>query len=345
MTKASAYILIASGLIFQTQMANAQESITVATYGGPAGDATKTCFFDKFTQQTGIRVIPEPGGSGVTLAKLEQQRSNPTIDVAFMDGGISELADAAGVLAPIDPAKVPNMQGYLAKGIYKNAKGEVYSLSSGFYSIAITYNTRSVKTPPTSWNDLWKKEYAGAVTFPSPDNAMGLPFFMAISKTYGTGYDDVPAAVAKLKDLKVSSYFKTSGAGQNLFQSGEAIIGAMYRHTSYIMADQGLPIASVVPAEGAVAGDIRIHLVKGTKKHEAAEKLINVAASREALECMAEFSFYGPPLKEFKLSDKTNERMPWGPTGNADNLVTFDWAMLNARRADLLVVFNRDVAR
>jgi hypothetical protein len=48
--------------------------------------------------------------STVTYNKLKQQKGNPSIDIAWIDGGISELAAADGVVATIDPAKVANVR-------------------------------------------------------------------------------------------------------------------------------------------------------------------------------------------------------------------------------------------
>src|SRR5687767_14708910 len=78
----------------------AQESITVATYGGEWGSAMQACIIDPFTRDTGIRVVPEPGVSGVTLSKLRQQKDNPTLDAVWLDGGVSEVAAADKLLKP-----------------------------------------------------------------------------------------------------------------------------------------------------------------------------------------------------------------------------------------------------
>ncbi|NKX17187.1 ABC transporter substrate-binding protein [Ochrobactrum pseudogrignonense] len=33
-----------------------------------------------------------------------------------------------------------------------------------------------METPPRSWQDLWRPDYEGAVTFPSPANVTSVPF-------------------------------------------------------------------------------------------------------------------------------------------------------------------------
>ena len=80
---------------------------------------------------------------------------------------------------------MPNIETIAPEGIYKNKAGEIYAISTGFYSMGLVYNTKDVKTPPTSWNDLAKPEFAGASTVPSPSNAMGVPLFAHIRSIHG----------------------------------------------------------------------------------------------------------------------------------------------------------------
>src|SRR5690606_32268557 len=156
--------------------AMAQSSITVATYGGEWGAALQECIIDPFIKATGIKVTPEPGVSGVTLSKLLQQKDAPVLDAVWLDGGVSEQAAAQGVLDSIEVEKIPGVAGLVEEGIYKDADGKIFALSTGFYSLGLAYNTDQVDTPPKSWSDLWEAEYEGSVTFPSPANAMGVPF-------------------------------------------------------------------------------------------------------------------------------------------------------------------------
>jgi putative spermidine/putrescine transport system substrate-binding protein len=87
----------------------AQQRLTVATYGGNWGEAQKACILDPFAKASGVQVVQETSVSTVTYNKLKQQKGSPSIDIAWIDGGISELAAADGVVAAIDPTKVPNI--------------------------------------------------------------------------------------------------------------------------------------------------------------------------------------------------------------------------------------------
>ena len=111
-----------------TAPATAQQGLTVAFYGGEWGEAIQSCIVDPFVKSTGIKVTPEPGVSTVTLAKLRQQKGNPVIDIAWMDGGVSELAAQDDLVAPIDTQRVPNVANMVPEGVYKTGAGTIYAL-------------------------------------------------------------------------------------------------------------------------------------------------------------------------------------------------------------------------
>lgn len=323
----------------------AQQSLTVAFYGGEWGDAIQTCIVDPFAKATGVKVTPDPGVSTVTFGKLRQQKGNPVIDVAWIDGGVSELAAADGLTATLTPASVPNIANMIPEGVYKTSAGSIYALSTGFYSLGLVYNTKEVKTPPTSFADLWKPEFAGTSTLPSPSNAMGVPLFLHLNKAFGGSPSSYAPAVGKYKTLKISSFFDTSGAATNSFQSGEVIVGAHYASAAWSLADKGLPITYVAPKEGAPTGDIRVHLVEGTKNRAAAEKFVDFAVAKEQASCMSEKLYVGPATKGVSLSDKAKGRLPWGKDGSVSNLALIDWTALNQQRQAVTDLWNKEIAR
>lgn len=324
--------------------AHAQGNLTVARYGGTWGDALQSCIFDKFAEKTGVNITPEPGVSTVTLSKLKQQKDNPAIDVAWIDGGVSELALESDVVATFDKSDVPNVENVVPEGTYRTADGEIYALGTGWYSLGLVYSTNEVQPAPSSWWDLWKPEYAGVVTVPSPANAMGVPLFVHISKLLGGDMNNMDAAVKKFQELEVSSFFDTSGSATNSFQSGEVIVGGHYANAAWAMADKGLPIAYAVPKEGAPSGDIRVHIVKGAKNRDLAEEFVNFAVAKEQATCLVEKLYVGPATKGVTPSEAASKRLPWGANGSVDNLALFDWAKLNAKRDDLTQLWNREVA-
>lgn len=339
------YVVILAAAAALTTASSSAATLTVATYGGEWGDAIRICVLEPFTKATSNQIAPEPGVSGVTLAKLRQQAGNPSIDVAWLDGGVSESAADNNLLAPLEKSTIPNLEKIVSQGLYKTNKGNVYAVSTGFYAIGLVYNSAKVKTPPTSWEDLWNTTYHGLATLPSPGNAMGIPFLFAINSMNGGAAVDVNPGLQKIKQMQPYSYFDTSGNATNSFQSGEVVIGAHYASAAWALSDKGFPVTYVVPKEGALGGDIRLHMTKGTKNAKIAQEFINFAIATEQATCMSNRLYIAPATTGVKLSDRAKQRMPWGPNGSIENLKITDWKTVNQYRSAISDQWNKAISR
>lgn len=333
----------ALGALFVTPVSANDTEIRVAWYGGNWGDAFDVCIAQPFTEKTGITVIPEIGTSNTTLAKLRQQQSRPLIDVAFLDGGISELAEEDDLLAPMTQNAIPNIQNLQSEAVYANGQDEIFAVGTGYYSLGVTYNTKEVDQAPTSWEELWNDEYAGAVIIPSPANSSGVPFIAFLAGIWDVPMDDLSPVYQKLKALDVVSYFDSSGAASNAFQSGEAIIGAHFNVGAWDLIDKGLPIGFSVPQEGVWATDARLHLVKDSPNPSGAAQFVDQALTAESSQCLAERLYLGPSVKDVTVSDDVLPKMPWGAQGSIANLNLLDWAEINALRPSITDSWNREV--
>ncbi|WP_157668838.1 ABC transporter substrate-binding protein [Bordetella genomosp. 6] len=318
--------------------------LTVAVYGGIGEKTITECVIKPFTAATGVKVITDPGASALTMTKLNQQKSAPVIDVAWMDGGISELAWKAGLLEPLDPARMPNLENAIPQARYQD-DGKIYAASTGYYALGILYNTELVKTPPTSWKDLWKDEYADLVALPSPDNAMGIPLLAHLAKLYGGGLDNPAPAIEQIRKLKVAAFWNSSGTATNMFQNEEIAVSPHFSTSAWTLIKNGQPLKYVAPSDGAVANDIRVHLVHGTPRRELAEQFINGIFTQETASCLARTFYAGPYVKDVKLPPDVAQYMPWGAQGTIDDVVIPDWLALNARREALTDAWNKNIGR
>lgn len=313
---------------------------TIATYGGSYGDSIRERIIKPFEEKYDVKIREEMAVSNVTLGKLMQGGSD--IDVAFMDGGVSEHAESMSVLEPIDTSKLSNADSLIDEAIYEK-DGKNFAISAGYYAVGLTYNSEKIDTPPKSWKDLWKPEYADKVTAPSVSNAMGLPFVLGINQAYGGEPDSIDTAVKELGKLKVASYFDTAGAGENLFQGDEATIGAAYASSAAALKKGGKPIEYVTPEEGAIAGDIRLHIPKTSSNTDLAYKFIDLAISAQAQQEMSADLLNAPVNKKAKLSESLKAQMPYGKDGSIADLNVPDWFALNENRQKWTIEFNQEV--
>ncbi|WP_138933805.1 ABC transporter substrate-binding protein [Roseovarius arcticus] len=334
--------LMASAAIISTAgMAQATESLNVSAYGGSWGDALTSCVFKPFEAETGISVLLEPSASTVTLSKLQAQASAPVIDVAWMDGGVSELARDSDVVAAIDPAMAPGLAGVAEQAKYKTDAGDIYAVGNGYFAIGLVYNTEEITTPPTSWEDLWNPDYAGRVILPSAVHSSGVPFLALVNTLAGGTLDDLTPGIEKMSTLKAALFFDSSGVANSGFQTGEGLIGAHAATQAFTMADSGLPMAYVIPKEGAMASDIRIHIVKGTDDLEASHQLVDFAVQPAQAGCLAAALQVGPATQDVDMPGDVAARMPWGPDGTIADLSVSDWTAINAHRDALTDAWNR----
>ncbi len=322
--------------------AAAQGQITVATYGGRFGEAIREGSIKAFQEKTGARVLEEPGVSTVTVGKLRQQKGSPSIDVAWIDGCVSELALADDLLEPIDLSALGQARDLFPEAIHKDRQGRVYAITGGFYSIGMSYNKDRIKNPPASWKDLWRPEYAGRVTTASPVNATWPNWFAHMAKVYGGDLDHPDAFLAAMKQLKVAAFWDAAGQSDNLFQSGEVEVGVHIHGNSWGLRDRGLPIVYVVPTEGAVAGDIRVHLVKGSRNKELALKYIDAVLSPAGQKGLMEYISAGPANQRAEIPAKVRDRMPYG-SGSMKNLAIPDWQAINERKPRWIERWNKEV--
>lgn len=193
----------------------AETVIHSSAYTGVWFDAQNACIFDPFNakyKSEGLSVVADPGLSSTTLVRLRSERSKPTLDVAWLDGGISEQALKDGVLDAIDPQAVTNINNMVSQGIYKSASGDIFALSTGYYAQGMFYNP-SVKDKPDSWWDLWKPEYAGRSIFPSPAQAPFVPTIVFLNKLLGGSINNLDPVMKKFASLKVSQYYDATGVG------------------------------------------------------------------------------------------------------------------------------------
>ncbi len=335
----STALAIVAGALSATPAA-AEKSVTIGLFGGNWGDAFTACIVEPFTAATGITVVPEIGTSTVNLSKVQQQAGAQVIDAFWMDGGVSEVGMAAGVLDHLDPASIPNIANLVPQALYSH-EGENLAVSTGYYAFGIAYNSDEVKTPPTSWADLWSADFANAVTFPAPANALGIPTVFFLSHVMNGG--DFDATFKQLGELKAALFYDSSGAAANAFQTGEAVIGAFNSAPAWGLNDQGLPLQFVVPKEGAWGGDVRLHLVKGAPNKEAAEQFINFALTPEASACLAAKLYLGPSVKGAEVPAEVAAKLPWAEGGSVDDLTMLDWWEINKQRAELVDRWNREV--
>lgn len=325
----------------------AQELNVSGIYGGVWAESIRSSFLKPFEESAKAKLNIEEGISAVTLAKLRQQKDAPALDVVWMDRIVSDTAIAEGLVEPIDPKALTNMPDVTPQAFIKDKAGNIMAVTTAYWAAGLAYNTKDIKTKPESWLDLAKPEYKGKVAMYSPENAIGLPILVTIATLRGGGIDKMDPAFAFVGDLakKGAIFFGGSPAGGNLLASGEASIASLASNQVWDLQSKGHPIAYVVPKEGAVAGDMRIHIVKGAKHRELANKLVNFVLGVEPQQTIATKLLVAPVNTKTKLTSEVAAKMPWGEGGSAANLRLVDANAVLANRDAWTARWNKEVGK
>jgi putative spermidine/putrescine transport system substrate-binding protein len=326
----------------------AQDTLSVGgIYGGVWANSIRDSFLLPFGSKNNVQLKIEEGISGVTLAKLRQQKDNPQFDVVWMDRVVSDQAIREGLIEPIDPASLTNLPDVSPEALIKDASGNIVAATTGYWAVGLAYNTKELKSRPQSWLDLTKAEYKGRLAMYSPDNAICFPMLVTFAELQGGSIKQIDPAFKTAAEIARNGavFFGGSPAGANMLANGEVAVATLASSQVWDLQDKGFPIEYVVPKEGAIAGDIRIHIVKGTKNKALAQKLVDYSIGAEAQGEIAKRLLLGPVNTKTQLSAEVDKKMPWGPGGSVKNLRIVDAVAILDNRDAWTKRWNQEVAK
>jgi len=304
---------LAAAILSVSTLAVAQaDDFVIASYGGSFGEALKTCHVPAFEKATGATVSVKLGNSSQTAAALRATKGNPDFDVAFLDDAFAVQTGNEGLNETLDRAKLSHA-GDLIPGAW--GKNDSYVVTMVTATVLI-YDPKVVKTPPTSWLDLFDPHYAGKYVIADISNAAGWQFLLALNRIKGGTLDDIDPGVAAIRPLAQGSTVLYTQADQvvALFERGEVAIAAWYPNNAAAAASRGLSLAVAYPKEGAVGILATMVIPKGAKKRELAYRFIDQVLSPEGQKCFSERAMIGPANITVQLSDKVAQIVPYGET-------------------------------
>ena len=320
--------------------ARAAETLVAATFGGTWVEVQKQILVPYFTKRTGAGVSLAVMLATEQIAKLTAAKGGrPPFDVAILDEGPALEAIDAGLIAKYDRSKSPAYAELLPQ--FQGEWGPAVTMQA----IGIAYNPKTVKTPPTSWDDLWRPEYKGRVGITSLASTLGLAFLLDINRLAGGTENDMTPGFRKLQTLlpnlaAVSANFGAHGA---LFQQGEIDIGVQNFNFAQQLKAKGVPIEFVRPTTGTPAWKTSMHVVQGALQPDLAYAFIDSQITADVQAAMEKSPWDVIP---------TNGRVPMeGLVASViardpaalKELVFFDWARVNTHRAAWTAQFNREI--
>jgi spermidine/putrescine-binding protein len=302
--------LLAVVLVAALALPVCAEELVVATFGGTFVDNSKKCHAAAFEKATGATVKYVLGSSVQTAAKLRAAGARAEIDVAYMDSQIVKQVKAEGLLQPLEPAKIASWNDLY--DVSRDKDGAWVSMM--FAGTVITYNTKLVTTPPTSWADLWKPEYKGKLAIPDISGTSGQQFLMAAARLNGGSIENIDPGFEAIKRLKPNVQMMYTQPDQliPLFERGDIAVAVWYTDRTGAAAAKGVPVAAAYPKEGAIGIVPTVSVPKASPRRELAQKYIATLLAPEGQLCFAQSQFAGPTNRTVKLPPELAKLVPYG---------------------------------
>ena len=315
--------------------------LVFATFTGSWEEAHKAVLVPAFRKSTNnAPIVLDPMLSVDQIAKINAARANPPIDVMLHDPGPALVAIGEGLADPY-----PVEQSAYYKDLIPVAQ-EKMGPAPFFQVVGLTYNPETVKTPPTSWADLWNPAYKGRVGITNLNSTLGTGFLVEIARMNGGSEKDVSAGFAAIEKLKpnLAAVAANPGALATLFQQGQIDISPGNFNAIQILKARGVPVEFVAPKEGAIAFKTTIHIVKNAPNRELAFKLIEAALSPEVqTELMNPPYLIVPTNSKVKMAGEIAKVLAASHAEMEKKFVFQDWATINQQRSAWIERFNREI--
>jgi putative spermidine/putrescine transport system substrate-binding protein len=242
-------LLVTSGLGLAAGLADrvaqaADESLVVVSYGGTYQDGLREAFFVPFTNDTGVEIVEDSGGS-VPKIKAMVEANSVQWDVVNVSSSEYEVLVEQNLIQKIDYSAFD--QTTLAP-LPDFAKLE-YGVAASFYSCGITYRTDlENKEHPKTWVEFWDTEkFPGPRAMPSANYVIP-PWEVALM---GDGVDpaslypiDFDRALASLDKIKgsVKVWYEDTAAGVQSLIDHEVDYAMLCNNRVVAARDKGTPV-------------------------------------------------------------------------------------------------------
>jgi putative spermidine/putrescine transport system substrate-binding protein len=305
-----------------------EKEVVIATRGGTNGDWFAKHVIPSFEKKYNVKVRQTIDTSVAALAKVEAQKANPQTDLISTTPQSHPLAITKGLVAKVDPARVPNLAKLLDLARDKQGYGPSYAIAT----LGIMYNTKIYQEkglpPPKSWNDLLDPRVKGRMGMHSMDNSWGMEFLVGLAKATGGDERNVDAAFAKLKDLGKDLVIGKSPVQIEQFIQQEAIWVTTHGWNRYVpLKNKGVPVAWVDPVEGPIADLNYMDIVAGAPHPKLAHALLDHILSDEVQASIAKELGYGPVNANVKLAPEVAAQVP--ARDAISKAYSADWAYIN----------------
>jgi len=254
-----------------------------------------------FEQQTGCQVNAVPAGTSDEMFTKFRSGGGSQYDLVSPSGDASLRLIKSGAAGELDTSKLTNFKDIapqLQGPEFNTVDGKHYGLSFMWGANVLIYNKDKVSPAPDSWSVLYDQKYKGKITV--PDNPIqiadvALQFFGA-DKPYAIDQATLDQVKQKLVDQRslVRKYWVLATDFEQLFKSGDAVLGAGWPLMTNDLKKAGLNVGEVLPKEGVTGWSDSWMIAKNAQHPICAYQYMNYVTSPEVQAKVADVTAYSP---------------------------------------------------
>ena len=222
-------------------------------------------------------------------------------DVVFVSSPFAEVLKNLDLLAPIDPAMVPNLANlYPEAADLPHDPGNTFSVPYAWGTTGLCYRSDLVSPEPASWNDLLHpaEAQAGKVTLLGTDRWLLAAGFLAkgysVNETDHAKLDEVEADLIEAKKTMLA--FDDTTFYSKLVSGEATLVHAWDGWCNYGIAENP-DIKFMIPSEGSDLWVDTMVVMKASENKDGAFKFINYILDAKNHAWAAENILYKVPNK------------------------------------------------
>lgn len=185
--------------------------------------------------------------------KLSAGKGTNAYDLVHPSDYMVEVLIRTGVLQKLDKSKLPNLKNLDVSllNTFGNTTDFIVPYQMG--TDAIVYNSDTVKTPPTSWADLWNPEYKGRiVAVDDPRVMIGAALLVLGYDVNSTDEAQLEQAKQKLLELKPNIRVYDSDSPKTPLLAGDVDLGVVWNGEAFLANRENPAMTYVFPKEGTI---------------------------------------------------------------------------------------------
>jgi putative spermidine/putrescine transport system substrate-binding protein len=326
-----------TSLIAMPHVARAQaRELVMIGYGTAQDDPIKRAAAELGRRHAGVTLRVIGGLSAEALAQIKAARGASPYDLAVM--GTPAIINALGedVIEPLTASRVPSLPKLDAR-FPPAARGVGVPVNySGF---GIAFNKQTVRTPPTTWADLWKPEFAGKVGLARPQSNLGLGAVAIAARAFGRPDDDLEFGLQKWRELK-PLVGRSPPLLQQMLERGEIGACVLWHDNTALAAATGLPFGYVKTPQPIILPS-SVVMFRRTAHADLIHEFAEIFLSEDVQRFQTNPPyFFGPTLAGVPTPAAAAEYLPSTPA-EVTAMASIEWEKVAPQRGRTVEAFDR----